>query len=101
MKLDHLANSLDSSNSSNQASLIRLTGSYATSRLSRAVVTTFAMIILTIDFGQDKDTRNGNSGIDYLLTTFFYYLISELKFDNPEDHAVVRYLQQKSNLLKN
>ena len=59
------------------------------------------MIILTIDFGQDKDTRNGNSGIDYLLTTFFYYLISELKFDNPEDHTIVRYCQRKLNLVEN
>ena len=80
----------DSSNAPNQTGFLRLTGSYATSRLSRAIVTTFAVIIITIDFGQDADTKNGSSGIDYLLTTLLYYLISELKFDKPEDHAIVR-----------
>ena len=83
--------SQDDGNSSNQPSFLRLTGSYARFRLSRAVVTTFAVIMVTIDFGQDDDTKNGSSGIDYLLTTFLYYFISELKFDKPEDHVIVRY----------
>ena len=54
------------------------------------MVTTFAVIILTIDFGQDEDAKNGSSGIDYLSTTFFYFVISELEFDKSEDHALVR-----------
>ena len=54
------------------------------------MVTTFAVIILAIDFGQDEDS-GGNSGIDYLATTFLYFLISELKFDKSEDHVLVRY----------
>ena len=78
--------------------MLRLTGTYATSRLSRAVVTTFAVIILAIDFGQDEDS-GGNSEIDYLATTFLYFLISELKFDKSEDHVLVRYMYFRNNIV--
>ena len=87
VKLTNITHTIDSS--SHGTSLLRLTGSYTASRMSRAVVTTFAVIILTIDFGQDEDSK-GKSGIDYLLTTGLYFLISELKFSKSEEHALVR-----------
>ena len=69
--------------------LFKMTGSYATARLSRAVVTTLAVILLAIDFGQ-YDESEKTSGTDYLLTTFLYFLISELKFSIEEEHAIIR-----------
>ena len=69
--------------------LLSLTGSYAMARMNRAVVTTFAVIILAIDFGQDEES-GGTSEIDYLLTTSLYFVISELKFSKSEDHVIIR-----------
>ena len=85
-KLPHITNTLDSSNGT---SLIRLTGSYAVSRMGRGVATTFAVLILALDFGQD-DESEGKSGIDYLLMTSVYFLISELNFGESGDHLLVR-----------
>ena len=58
--------------------------------MSRAVVTTFAVIILGIDFGYDEGTGD-KSGIDYFTTTLLYFLITELKFNKSEDHVIVRW----------
>ena len=58
--------------------------------MGRAVVTTFAVIILGVDFGYDEGTGD-KSGIDYLTTTLLYFLITELKFNKSEDHVIVRW----------
>ena len=88
VKLPQITRRLDNRNSQD-ANIVRLSGSYATSRMGRAVVTTFAVIILGVDFGYDEGTGD-KSGIDYFTTTLLYFLITELKFNKSEDHVIVR-----------
>ena len=73
-----------------ETELVKLTGSYATVRLGKAVVSIFAMLILAIDFGQNDES--GGSGVDYLLTTSIYFVISELRFNTTEEHIIVRFV---------
>ena len=87
-KLPKITRQLDNGNSQD-GNILRLSGSYATSRMSRAVVTTFAVIILGVDFGYDEGTGD-KSGIDYFTTTLLYFSITELKFNKSEDHVIVR-----------
>ena len=93
MKHRHINHSTEVSN--NQITcILGFIRSYAIFRISRTVVTTFSVIILMIYFYQDEES-GGTCQIDYLLTTFLYFFISEFEFSKSEDHVTIRYALSK------